>query len=160
MGWPPCSENTPGVAERFCNRVTQRAPAPAHHSPMVRPGRLKLNASEIDRRSRVLLEQLARLRRLDMRHLELSVDQKSLLRDRNQEVRRRDAARSVLAARRQVGWARDDIPTPAMDAADAIEIIRQAEITIRVLNKIWAQNQRHLLHVNSIRRVLKFLVKR
>jgi hypothetical protein len=126
---------------------------------MVTPGRLKLRASEVDRRSRELLQQLARLRKLDRRSLELTIEQKSLLRDRNQEVARRDAARSVLAARRQVGWARD-IPTPAMDSTDAIEVIRQTEIVIRVLNKIWAQNQKQLLHVEMIRRALRCLVKR
>jgi hypothetical protein len=40
---------------------------------MVRPGRLKLNASEVDRRSRELLERLARLRKLDRRNEELAV---------------------------------------------------------------------------------------
>jgi hypothetical protein len=77
---------------------------------MVTAGRLKLHASEVDRRSRELLEHLARLRKLDVRRVELAVEQKSLVRDRNAEVARRDAARAVLAARRQVGWARDDIP--------------------------------------------------
>jgi hypothetical protein len=128
---------------------------------MVTPGRLRLHPSEVDRRSRALLDQLARLRKLDRRHTELSVERRSLERDRNQEAARRDAARAVLAARRQSGWARDDIPKiDAGDAANAIEIIRRAEITIRVLNKIWAQNQRHLLHVDMIRRALKLLVKR
>ena len=127
---------------------------------MVKPGRLRLHPSELDGKSRTLLDNLARLRKLDLRSVELTVEQKSLMRDRNQEVARRDAARSVLAARRQVGWARDDIPAPTIDAADAIEIIRRADITIRVLNKIWTQNQRHLLHVESIRRALKRVLKR
>jgi hypothetical protein len=45
---------------------------------MVRPGRLKL---EVDRRSRELLERLARLRKLDRRNEELAAGQRDLARE-------------------------------------------------------------------------------
>jgi hypothetical protein len=84
-----------------------------------------------------------------------------LVRDRNAEIARRDAARAVLAAGHQHGWARPDTPRPTpMDAADAIEIIRCTEIMIGTLNKIWVQNRRHLTHLESIRRGLRLLVKK
>jgi hypothetical protein len=128
---------------------------------MVTPGRLKLRASEVDRHSRALLDQLARLRRLDARHAELAAEQRGLVADRNAEVRRRDAARAELAARRQVGWARTDVQKIDVgDAADALEVVRCAEITIRVLNKILAQTRQHLAHVEVIRRGLRLLVKK
>jgi hypothetical protein len=83
-----------------------------------------------------------------------------LITDLNAEARRRDAARSVLAARRQVGWARDDIPIPAMDSSDALEIIRTTGIVIGTLGKILVQNRRHLAHIETIRRALRLSVKR
>jgi hypothetical protein len=132
-----------------------------HHREMVTPGRLKLRASEVDRHSRALLDQLARLRRLDARHAELAAEQRGLVADRNAEVRRRDAARTALAQSRQVGWVRADVQKiDAGSAADAIEIIRCAGIMIGTLNKILVQNGRHLTHLESIRRGLRLLVKK
>jgi hypothetical protein len=122
---------------------------------------VKIRRSEIGSKGRDLLALAVRLRKLDARYVELRAEQRSLLRDRNQEAARRDAARALLVARRQIGWARDDIPKIDVgDAADALEVVRCAEITIRVLNKILAETRQNLAHVEVIRRGLRLLVKK
>jgi hypothetical protein len=128
---------------------------------MTPPARVRIRRSEIGSRGRDLLALAARLRKVDRRHAELAAEQHGLVRDRNAEVARRDAARAALTTSRQIGWVRTDVATIDADgAADALEVIRCAEITIRCLNKILVQNRRHLVHLETTRRALRLLVKK
>jgi hypothetical protein len=151
----------PGVAEINVTGLHGAPPPRGIIVIMVTPGRLRLHPSEVDRRSRALLDKLARLRKVDRRHAELSAEQRSLVRDRNTEVAQRDAARALLTAGHHHGWQRPDTPRPTpMDSADAISRIRCAEIMIGTLNKILVQNRKHLSHLESIRRALRLMVKK
>jgi hypothetical protein len=128
---------------------------------MTPPARVRIRRSEIGSKGRDLLALAARLRKLDRRHAELIAEQRGLIADINAEVRRRDAARTALAQSRQIGWARADVARLNADAsADALELIRRAEITIRCLNKILVQNRQALARLETTRRALRLLVKK